>query len=76
MIKISIDRKRIQRNRENPDKASLPVIAIEYEGISPCIWAFRVNILGPSRVVYQGNYNDEGELGAAWVETESDVEVG
>ncbi len=73
MIRISIDRKRIEANRLN--HTDLPVIALEHEHTTQCVWVRGITILGPSTVVYDPEYDDEGHLGAAWVETDSDIEI-
>ncbi len=71
---ISIDRDRIESNRI--DGLDLPVIYVEEEGPGLTLmpgWCRRVEISGPSQVIYDPDYDDNGHRGGAWIETEAQV---
>lgn len=73
---ISIERKHIATNLTLPIEKHLPVICVEYEDGRPEEHYNRVDILGPSVVVYKPFDHDEGDpSSSAWIETDSEIKT-
>lgn len=70
--RISIDRRRIAQNLRQ--KTALPVICVELgDGY---VYAASVDILGPSRVVYDPCQHDpDDRLASAWIEVGAGVGI-
>jgi hypothetical protein len=70
---ISIERQQIIANRHMAVKR--PVIVVEYEDGRPEEHWHQVEILGPSRVVYDPSNKELGDpMAHAWIETTAELE--